>query len=78
MTLDNGTIVKRIVSTNNIDITIPFDCKLYKVNMETYNQQSSSNPNNIISGGYVTDLSAGDTYRVGGGASSLQWLFKES
>lgn len=76
--LDYGVTIQRILQTNNVIITLPFNCKVYSVNLETYNQQSSTNPNNIVTGGgYVTTLLTNTPYTVHCSTNNLQYLFKE-
>ena len=67
VTLYDNIVVSRIASSNTITVKLPFACKVYKSNKQTYNQQSSSNPtSNVSGGGYITDLSANTTYTTSG------------
>ena len=63
VTISDNIVIKRLDSSNDIDITIPFKCKVYGADEETYNQQSSTNPNTIHNNyGYKKIINANETY----------------
>jgi hypothetical protein len=76
VTISDGITIYRFPNSNDIAIKIPFECKVYGADEETYNQQSSTNPNTIHNNyGYKKIINANETYNFNGGDSIV--IFRE-